>query len=296
MQTDLTEPGTVTEAACPVCGGAGSQQLYNFQPARWIPGTVVRCTACRTVYKVRADPSKRLADYYDTTYAESDYWDREQATVRALKKIRDVIVDTLGSPAASLLDVGCGPGVFLSLAQEAGFSVTGLELNSVLAQRARQRTGAEVIVGDFMSVRLDDEQFDVITLLDLIEHLPNPVSALRRCHELLKPGGCLVVYTPNHRSLIVRVADLLYRLTLGKAAGPVAEIFDCSHVVFFDVQTLGLALGVAGFQVTDTVLLKYDPSRSNQATGLSALALRGIEAVSPVVKGQFRILMCGKKP
>ena len=275
---------------CPLCSDANSQELYRFQPARWIPGRVVRCSACQTIYKIPSDRTKPLAEYYDQSYAELDYWSQEQPAVRALKKVRDYIVDTLGTISLSLLDIGCGSGVFMSLAQQAGFDVTGLDLNSTLANEAHERTKAEVVVGDFMSVGLGGRRFDVVTLLDLIEHLPDPLSALKRCHELLKPGGYLVVYTPNHNSLIVRVADLLCRLTLGRVAGPISEIFDCTHVVFFDVQTLSLAMTEAGFSVAKTILLKYDPSRSNQATGISALALRGIEAVSPLINGQFRIL------
>ena len=60
-------------------------------------------------------------------------------------------------------------------------------------------------------------------------------------------------------------------------------------------EELHFALTTAGFEVTKTVLLKYDPSRSRQATGVSALVLRSLEAISPMIRGQFRILMFGKK-
>ena len=281
-------------AVCPLCGNADSQELYRFQPARWIPGRVVRCSACQTTYKIPSDRAKPLAEYYDQSYAELDGWNQEEAAERTLKKIRAAIVGTVGIPSL-LLDVGCGSGVFLSLAQQSGFDVTGVELNPTLADKASRKARTEVVVGDFMSVDLGDQQFDVITLLDLIEHLPDPLAALKRCCQLLKPDGYLVAYTPNHSGLIVQIANLLYRLTRGRVAEPIAEIFDCTHVVFFDVRTLRLAIIKAGFSVEKTMLLKYDPSRSNQATGISALGLRAIEAISPPINGQFRILMFARK-
>jgi hypothetical protein len=71
----------------------------------------------------------------------------------------------------------------------------------------------------------------------------------------------------------------------------VAEIFDCLHTVFFDRASLRRALSAAGLRVVETTMLPYDPGRSQAARGLAALALRGIEAVSPIAGGRFRMLM-----
>lgn len=276
-------------ATCPLCGATEHRQLYRFEPSRWIPGRVVRCAKCRVIYKVPSDSSKILTDYYGPEYAELDYWDQEEEARRSLSKIRDCVAETVTT--GSLLDVGCGPGLFVELAQESGFRVTGLEYNPSLAARARERTGAEIVEGDFLSSDLGGRHFDVVTLLDLIEHLADPLAALRRCRELLNPGGHLVLYTPNHASLIVRLAVMLDRVTRGRYSEPVGEIFDCTHVVFFDQRSLKQALAKTGLHARRTVLVKYDPSRSRQATGVSAQALKAIESVSPLVRGQFRILL-----
>lgn len=278
-----------TSTTCPLCGATEHRELYRFEPSRWIPGSVVRCQSCDLIYKIPSDSSKPLTAYYDQDYAELDYWDQEEAARRSLGKIRDCVADTV--EPGSLLDVGCGPGLFMELAQEAGFRVTGLEYNPVLAVRARERTGAEVIEGDFLFSDLGDRRFDVVTLLDLIEHLADPLAAVRRCRELLNPGGHLVLYTPNHASLIARLAMTGERVTRGRYSGPVSEIFDCTHVVYFDRRTLMQAVENNGLNVKRSILLKYDPARSQQATGASALALKAIESVSPLVRGQFRILL-----
>jgi len=284
-------------ADCPLCGETRGREMYRFEPALWIPGRVIRCAGCNTVYKRLSDTARPIAEYYtDPHYHELQYWTFEKEALRALTGIRDSVVKTLGKPSsASLLEVGCGPGQFLALAQEVGFEVSGVELNAEHVRQARERThGANVVCGNFMTVPFD-RQFDVITMLDLIEHLPDPLAALRRSYDLLKPGGHLVVYTPNHSGITTRVADWVYRLSGGRLAGPVIELFDCLHVVFFDVSSLELALQKTRFKVAKTILSPYDASRNNQATGVAAWGVRALEAMGSVAFGQFRILMFGRK-
>ena len=272
--------------------------MYRFEPAVWIPGRVVRCTDCGTVYKRPSADARPLWDYYrDSNYRELRYWSFDEPAARTLPRILDAVVSLIGEPRSrSLLEVGCGTGQFLQLAQQRGLDVSGVELNADHASEARSRTnGGPIVCGEFMTESFD-RQFDVIAMLDLIEHLPDPLAALRRSYELLKPGGYVVVYTPNHGGITARVADLAYRATRGSLAGPVIEIFDCLHVVFFDVGTLRSALERGGFSVARLVLSPYDPSRNDQATGVSAMAVRMLEALGSVWFGQFRMLMFGRKP
>lgn len=277
--------------ACPVCLSTDARELYRFEPARWIPGTVVRCRACGTIFKRLAASAKPLAEYYDASYAALEYWDTEQATRTALEPILETAVQYAPPAGAALLDVGCGPGAFLTMAAEAGYRTTGVELNPLLAARASRRSGAEVIVGGIESAHLEGRRFDIVTMLDLIEHLADPVAALRRVAGLLAPGGCVLLYTPNHAGLVVKAARALFALSRGRIRRPVDELFDCLHVVFFDRRTLAMAVTRAGLDVAATRMLPYDPGRSMVARGAAALVLRGLEAASAVVGGQFRILM-----
>ncbi len=92
------------------------------------------------------------------------------------------------------------------------------------------------------------------------------------------------------------MADLAYRASGGSIAGPVNEIFDCLHVVFFDVDSLRSALERSGFRMVKLCQSPYDPARNDQATGASAVAVRVLEALGSVCFGQFRMLMFGQKP
>jgi len=191
-----------------------------------------------------------------------------------------------------LLDLGCGPGNFLSLAKARGFRVSGVEATEELAERARRTIGGQVIVGDVSEANVPRKAFDVITMLDLIEHLRDPVQVLRKYRESLKEGGTLVVFTPNHSSMIVKISRMINAVTLGLVSDPCDKIFDCLHVTFFDLDSPRNALEKSGFEVRATKMVCYRPDRRNLATGVVAAALRIIESVSRFLpSGPFRILM-----
>jgi SAM-dependent methyltransferase len=98
-----------------------------------------------------------------------------------------------------LLDVGCGAGLFLRRMRDLGWEVSGVEPDPTAAAIAAQ--GFPVAVGTLEQARLPAGYFDVVTMSHVIEHLPNPVTTLRECCRILKPGGVLLIYTPNAASM-----------------------------------------------------------------------------------------------
>lgn len=95
-----------------------------------------------------------------------------------------------------LLDIGCGYGSFMDAANQAGFQVEGVEIDPQIAEAAREK--GYTVYADFLhNLKLPSESYDVITLWDVIEHVPDPVSLLAESHRLLKPGGVLFYHTGN---------------------------------------------------------------------------------------------------
>lgn len=135
----------------------------------------------------------------------------------------------------SLLDVGCGDGGFLANARTCGWDVLGLEPDPKAAAIAQQR-GVPVRIGGLESLAGEVEAFDVITLSHVIEHLHDPVQALRDCRRLLRPGGQLWLETPNVDSLSHQIFGRSWR---GLEAP--------RHLVLFSPRSLRLALAAAGF-------------------------------------------------
>lgn len=100
-----------------------------------------------------------------------------------------------------LLDVGCGSGQFLAMAQNAGWVVTGFDFDPKAVEAAIDR-GLDVYVGGFDTLQPDlHDHFDAITVSHVIEHVYNPKELLADCYRLLKPGGYFWIETPNVESL-----------------------------------------------------------------------------------------------
>jgi 2-polyprenyl-3-methyl-5-hydroxy-6-metoxy-1,4-benzoquinol methylase len=100
-----------------------------------------------------------------------------------------------------VLDVGCGDGGFLHLMSKAGWSVEGLDFDPKAIESAKVKYGLELRHGDLPSAGFQEGAFDAVTMSHVIEHVPDPVSLLAEARRVLKPGGRLVVTTPNSRSL-----------------------------------------------------------------------------------------------
>ena len=103
-----------------------------------------------------------------------------------------------------LLDVGCGSGSFLQWMRELGWQVVGIEPDPNAATVARSR-GIDVQTGTLEQGGYGDDAFDLITLSHVLEHLDDPIATFKECWRTLKPGGRLVVVTPNSTSLGAKV-------------------------------------------------------------------------------------------
>jgi SAM-dependent methyltransferase len=248
------------------------------------------------MYKIPADVSKGVAQFYTEEEYTGDYAalhddeDQEAAAVEFTEVLQRVL-ERLGPQRGRLLDVGCAAGQFMEIAKSAGFTVSGIEINPAAAETARQRTGCQVFIIDLDNEVIPEVGYDVIVMLDLIEHVQDPLALLQRARRALAKNGRLVVFTPNHGGLIVKVARALDKLSGGRLRGPIDHIFDCVHVTFFTVPSLRKTIEAAGFTLEATDLIRYRPERRKEAGGIAAAGLRMLEAVSVVVpNGRFRIL------
>ena len=99
-------------------------------------------------------------------------------------------------PGGRLLDVGAGNGAFLQRMDALGWRVEGVDTDPAVAHRARE-LGLSIHLGTLESRGYPDGVFDAVTMSHLIEHVHEPAPLLRECHRILRPGGRLVVVTPN---------------------------------------------------------------------------------------------------
>jgi SAM-dependent methyltransferase len=118
------------------------------------------------------------------------------------------LLDRLGAylPQGRLLQVGCGHGLLLDEARRRGYDVDGVEPSVEAARYARDRLGLAVREMAIEEAELEGERYDAILLVDVLEHLDDPVATLDRLLAVLAPGGAVLIVTPDPSSLTARVA------------------------------------------------------------------------------------------
>jgi 2-polyprenyl-3-methyl-5-hydroxy-6-metoxy-1,4-benzoquinol methylase len=136
--------------------------------------------------------------------------------------------------ARTLLDIGAGAGLLVAMAKERGLEAVGVEPSRALAAAGPRLNGVEVLQGVYPHPQLTGRRFDIVCLVDVIEHVADPVRMLRDCAGALGDNGVLVVVTPDVGSLAARL--------LGRRWWH----FRLAHVGYFSRKTLTAAAAAAG--------------------------------------------------
>jgi SAM-dependent methyltransferase len=199
---------------CALCGTARADPVatgrdfeYDTCPNEF---RFVRCSGCGHLY---LSPRPRVADlgaiypanYYAFTHGGNPLVARLRRAWEG-GKVR-LYRDLVGEGPRRILDVGCGNGRFLALLRDFGcpeWQLVGIDLDAEAVEQCRAR-GFEAHVGRVEEFAPAGPGFDAVIMLQLIEHVEDPVAICRRVHALLRPGGCFVVETPN-------LAGIDYRL------------------------------------------------------------------------------------
>lgn len=145
-----------------------------------------------------------------------------------------------GEPIGKLLDVGCGGGRLLKRMKKRGWQVEGTDFDAQATQKVTARYGIKTHVGDLPQCKLPADNFDVITMSQTIEHLYDPAATLSESLRILKPGGLLVMTTPNVDSLGANEFGAFWR---GWEAP--------RHLHLFSVESLQRLTQQAGFKVIE---------------------------------------------
>ena len=139
-------------------------------------------------------------------------------------------------PEGRVLEIGCGPGYFLTVLRDLGWQPTGLEWDAEFARRVSRETGIRVLETPESLEAVPDETFDAVVLWHVLEHVPDPVGTMREARRVLKRRGELRMEVPNALSLS---ATLLKPYSAG--------IAEPRHFFHFSPRTLALVLRAAGW-------------------------------------------------
>jgi 2-polyprenyl-6-hydroxyphenyl methylase/3-demethylubiquinone-9 3-methyltransferase len=147
-------------------------------------------TTGNTALAERATFYERFADEFD------DRMNRYEVGKR-LRLVFDEALAGESLEGRTLLDAGCGTGLFSRAAAQRGARVTSLDVGERLLEQVSRKADTERVVGDVASLPFDDGRFDYVVCTEVIEHTMEPRRAVAELARVLAPGGTLVLTTPN---------------------------------------------------------------------------------------------------
>lgn len=191
----MTLPPSHRRDDCPSCGFRRTTMVPGYHRAH-----LARCAGCTFVFAARKPTGDELSQHYAH---KSDYSEDAWVSELTRKRLCEIAEDFEPYRRnGRILDVGCGQGLLLDAAAEAGWTCYGTEYSEVALAHGRAR-GFHMLDGG--SPLFEGISFDVVVLTEVIEHMPEPRDEMTKILEALRPGGLLYLTTPNFRSLSRRI-------------------------------------------------------------------------------------------
>lgn len=245
---------------CPAC--------FNdqFTQRRLITEILVkRCLRCGLLFSFIERSQPFEAEFARVNDAE---FQKAIGTVRDRQAAEVIsLVEKYSAAKTVLLDIGCGFGHLLREAQRLGYDVWGIEPDETAVAHARKLIGDDrVHHGAMTDEARPDSSADVISMLDVLEHIPaDSLSDFARIiRRKLRPGGLWVIKVPSTEGLYFLIAHQLVRFARPLASGIIKRLwqseYEFPHTVFFNQQTLRRFLGNHGFDVIEARYIEDVPN------------------------------------
>jgi 2-polyprenyl-3-methyl-5-hydroxy-6-metoxy-1,4-benzoquinol methylase len=224
---------------CPICNNINYKLLYELEK-----GQLIKCKNCDVVfYTPQPTPEELTAFYNSLDYRE--YYLNSAMTEQLLNKFRyKQLIEFVKKYAPHILekkekfylDIGCGEGDLLKIAQEDNWNITGTEIALTNDKKESNLLNNSIMMGDLLSLNLPENYYDLITIYHVIEHLIDPIATLQKIRTLLKPDGIAFIETPNIGSLGAKLRGKKW-----------SHIIPPEHIIYFDNNSLKYALKTAEF-------------------------------------------------
>lgn len=243
----LVEDNDEEARSCNLCGSQSYKTVHSKGEDSTIPegytitrdvnsqsDEIVRCLNCGLVYTLSSENRDSLLKEYNDMEDElylREASGRRRAAIRTLKGISAL------KGKGRLLEIGSCTGLLLDEARRLGWEVTGIEPSRWAADYARNNFNLNVIAKSIEEANPPKGHFDVVVMIDLLEHLIDPKSVLEKVRQLLKSDGVIYIATPDIESLAARILN-------NRWWG-----IKRHHLYYFSRRTLRSLLDKAGFEV-----------------------------------------------
>jgi SAM-dependent methyltransferase len=210
---------------------------------------VVRCRRCGLAYTSRRLVAQESL-YTDSFSPNIEPVERARRRTKSTAGYRVEKITRMFGRTGRMLEVGCGDCVFLEESATAGWSVTGIDLSPGSEEMLRPLLGLDIRTASIHALDPDEEQFDVVTAWDVIEHVTDPTAFVRSASRLLIPGGILVLRAPNLAAYRVFLPN--WRRWVDRTLRRKYRQYDTAgHIYHFDTKSLSRLAETCGFEVLD---------------------------------------------
>ena len=220
--------------------------------------TLINCKSCKFIHIHPIPSNEELHAFYNNDYYQKtkpNYIQGNEKDIQYLNYTFDEKLDTieklLSSKSRRVLDIGSGPGFFLRRAKRRGWDVLGIE-PSLIACNYSKKHNIPTIQKFFYEVNIKQiGKFDAIHSFDVLEHVNDPISVLKKSYSLLKRGGIIVVEVPNDFNLLQKLVQKElkkkeYWITLSSNSKNSGTL---DHLNYFDFSSISNLLKRIGFKI-----------------------------------------------
>lgn len=222
---------------CFVCNHNRWESVYN---------DLVICNKCGFIRARDKFFNQKLENIYNKSYyTKGQYVDYEAEGASLTKNFKERLIQIRKyKDGGGLLDVGCAYGFFLLEAKKY-FKPTGIDLDKDTVRKAREISRIDILLGDFLKTKFQ-KKFDVVTFFDLIEHMKDPKTAIRKTRTLLKKDGVVAIETGDIDSILPKIQKAKWRI-----------IDPNLHLSYFSKKTLTKLLETNGFEIIDITYVPF---------------------------------------
>lgn len=279
-QQILEEDRFAPLALCWICGGSDlapvHQGLFDFTEYKEQDPELARYTGarfwlnrCPNCGFAQPDALPTLPNYFDRMYDQrwAEDWIEQEFESEAKDYIFKIVLGELDRHAGDrrrLLDVGAHVGRLMHLAERSGWQAEGIELNPRTSAFAARKTGLPVHRVNAHSLAREAKRYDAVTLLDVLEHIPDPVRLLAGLRELLETRGWIAVKVPCGPAQLLK-ERIRSRARRGRRVSVADNLVHINH---FSVSSLRLALERAGYRSINITVGAPELMSSRPANGL----------------------------
>ncbi len=241
MKTYSKQPkpdSSLIEMDCVVCGGTENRGFLDCGAF-----TYVQCASCGHVYQNPMPQFLEVKNRYDKEYFSYELENDKNFFNLMLAGLSDIRFEQIEKQIDArnkkkhFLDVGCATGMLVEYMQSRGWQSEGIEICEDSAEYGRRNRNVKIHIGTLEEMSFPDDVFSFIHFSHLIEHLIDPSAFLQEVNRILKPGGFIVVVTPNVRGLQARLLGASWRSAIA------------DHMHLFSGKTLKKLLISSGFSI-----------------------------------------------